>query len=924
MIAGSGSGSGSGSDEMVSFSHGNCTEDKSVFLPYHSFTISKDLPIIVIQLGFIDLNRLNELTDLATATNNTYVSLTNTAFHDMNRNQLIPIYSDNATQTDHVFYDVTPPQLVFFDLNMTSEVLSLTFDEVVRTSTFNVERITLQSFKYVPMVSILNWYQLTGGDISYIDDHIVHVQLTINDLNAIKYLIEIASTLNNTYLTFTSDLVEDMHGNMVTPVVNGQGYRVGCFVEDIIKPTLTQFHLDLDAQLLYLTFSETINVTSFDVTQVTLQDYRTDMMNRTRQLTSESSHSPDPTDTTVIVVTLGYSDINRIKSIEMFATHINDTWIIVTDDLILDMNDNPNVAIINREAQVASNYTKDVTSPYLIEYHIDFINEIMTLHFNEPVNATTISYGLITLQDQIASNHNYTLTGGTAEAFDDALTIVISFNYKDITYLKMHPKLYTSVNDSYITYTSHAFHDTAYNSILPLVNTINATQASSFIYYSPPVFTSVRPRSGRESGGTLLTIIGDNFGPVEGERGSRQVDVLIDFVLSPNTTVISSNTTLEAIAPEAKEEIIGVPVTLTITVDNSSLMINISDEYTYLAPPVITRIYPTIGTIFGGTLVTIYGENFGQSTASGEGPVVSVAIGNETCTNVNVISNYTLTCITPELDDGIYNVSITVDDVTSDYNDTFEYLVPPEITDVNPPSTYKSTPTLVTIYGRQFGPTTLSNDSKPIEVYITSMFNVSECTNVTVTVEDTELTCVMQPNLGPSNITVVVDEIDSNITNVTFFHFDDAGNFSFQFKEFFISETELYGNVTVIRHDYPLFASPANITVLAMGGTALSPFQFIAQNISRWLPYPDDTVDFPIRITARTYEPRRIRKGADDDVFINVRITSIAPMFGEAHVVESTSILTIKAICEAVTHLCIADWDVNENAIIYYRMDELP
>ena len=39
----------------------------------------------------------------------------------------------------------------------------------------------------------------------------------------------------------------------------------------------------------------------------------------------------------------------------------------------------------------------------------------------------------------------------------------------------------------------------------------------------------------------------------------------------------------------------------------------------------------------------------------------------------------------------------------------------------------------------------------------------------------------------------------------------------------------------------------------------------------------------------------------------------------------SRATLTIKAVCQTVTHLCIVDWDtVNDDEVKYYRLDELP
>ena len=133
--------------------------------------------------------------------------MTNEAFKDMNRNQLVPVSDDNATRVTTVIPDSTPPSLVFFDLNMTSEILSLTFNESVDASTLVVQELVVQQAEYVSMVSLVSSYQLVSGAGSSTDDYIVDVQ-------------------QNTYLRFGSGLIRDMNGNSVVEVVNGAGVTV--------------------------------------------------------------------------------------------------------------------------------------------------------------------------------------------------------------------------------------------------------------------------------------------------------------------------------------------------------------------------------------------------------------------------------------------------------------------------------------------------------------------------------------------------------------------------------------------------------------------------------------------------------------------------------------------------------------------------
>ena len=922
--------------------------------PFGSVTESSDAAIIEIQLGTIDLNAIKWFTDLATDIANTFLSLTMLSFRDMNDNYVIDVPSYNATQASDYVDDTTSPRLVFFDLDLNFGVLSLTFDETVNVSSFEVQEIVIQDDEYTFIVSVLLWHQLVGGRIPTNDSTIVNVELDDYDLNRIKKLTDIATDDNNTYIRITSDLVRDMNDNAVEEIINGRAIGVTRFTPDMISPEITEFHLDMNVGILHLTFSETVNASSIDVTLLFIQSARLQVMDRVRQLTEESNNITTAEDCTIISITLGPSDINRIKDIEMLALREEDTYIIAksyindafsgsglflgsgvlsgsehdydNQTFIRDMNGNPLIPIRNGQALQAENFTPDTTSPFLISYHFDFIGEEATLHFNEPINVSTISFDQISLQDGLYSNDSYNLTAGRALAYNDSLTIVIEFDDVDIDNLKLHPSLTTSVEDTHLTFSRYAFFDTATvpNPVVPLIDGVNATQVTTFVYYPTPLFESVRPTAGRASGGTIITVQGGNFGPVPDELGARQVDVLLNNVLAINTTVIVSNYTLTALTPVPDMEVIDTYVQLTVTVDKSALMVNVSNAFRYLPEPIFTRIFPIAGRMIGDTLVTIYGKNFGPSTESDEGPVVLVDIGNSSCSNVTVYNDITLTCRTPELPVGSHDILVTVDEVSVLEVDGFRSLLPPIIESVTPISTFKDDYTNITINGSQFGPTTASGNGKPLRVFLTTEFNISECHNPTVTVHDIEIQCLAEPNLGPANITVIVDEISSMESDVILFYHDNGGKLSFEEPAFFISELSLYADVSLIRHDFPPFESPTTVNVIAYNGSAMDGSHFLATNQSILFPYDVDQVNFTIEIKAGSYLPESIRKGETDDVFVNLMITSVEPLHGTATIGLSKAILTIKAVCQTITHVCIAEWDTVNDDIKFYRLDKLP
>ena len=92
-----------------------------------------------------------------------------------------------------------------------------------------------------------------------------------------------------------------MNGN---EVLEESDVRVGNYISDEINPTLDDFHLDLNRGLLYLSFSETVNVSTFDGSSITIQN---DPM--------DSTVTPSKTQqcmTTTVMFSL-YRSLNKIK-----------------------------------------------------------------------------------------------------------------------------------------------------------------------------------------------------------------------------------------------------------------------------------------------------------------------------------------------------------------------------------------------------------------------------------------------------------------------------------------------------------------------------------------------------------------------------------------------------------------------------------
>ena len=162
--------------------------------------------------------------------------------------------------------------------------------------------------------------------------------------------------------------------------------------------------------------------------------------------------------------------------------------------------------------------------------------------------------------------------------------------------------------------------------------------------------------------------------------------------------------------------------------------ITIQDDITADSHAYITRVFPAIGSQLGSTLLTIYGSSFGPNEY---GPEVIVQVGVSTCDNVTVTNDTVLTCVTSPLDPGTYDIVVTVDEVSATFTDAFRSVIHPTVDTVVPISAYKDTLTYINITGTNFGPTTQSQSSHPVQVRLVSQFNTTECLDPVVLVEDT-------------------------------------------------------------------------------------------------------------------------------------------------------------------------------------------
>ena len=211
----------------------------------------------------------------------------------------------------------------------------------------------------------------------------------------------------------------------------------------------------------------------------------------------------------------------------------------------------------------------------------------------------------------------------------------------------------TVVNSTTITATTPAGTAGAVNVVVTTPGG-TGTGAGLYTYVASPSVTGISPTGGPTAGGTSVTITGANF--------TGATSVTIGGAAATSFTV-NSATQITATTPAGTAGAADVVVTTAV---GSGTGVGL---YTYYGAPTVTGISPSVGTVSGGTAVTITGTGFTGAT--------SVTIGGAAATGVTVVNSTTITATTPAGTAGTANVVVTTPGGTGTGSGLYTYATVP-------------------------------------------------------------------------------------------------------------------------------------------------------------------------------------------------------------------------------------------------------
>ena len=115
-------------------------------------------------------------------------------------------------------------------------------------------------------------HQLTAGSVvTGSHENNITISLTVTDMDELKRK-QIARDAATTWMVLTSNTLLDMFGQSVVALVNGQSaLGVTNYVADTTSPELVSFDVDMTAETITMTFSETVRASTLSAVEMTME-----------------------------------------------------------------------------------------------------------------------------------------------------------------------------------------------------------------------------------------------------------------------------------------------------------------------------------------------------------------------------------------------------------------------------------------------------------------------------------------------------------------------------------------------------------------------------------------------------------------------------------------------------------------------------
>ena len=225
--------------------------------------------ILHIRISKFDEDMIKADVNLANSIDSTFISLTRGVIYDPANNPSQEIDSLNGKIANEFEVERIRPNLLAWDILYSTKTVTLQFSETVNVTSFLPIEISFQNRRNNPS----QIYQLTGGETNSNFGTLIELVLSDYDLNAIKAFEDLLTSVNNSFISITDDVIYDMSSNPILSIPKGSALQVRNFNRDITRPFLVSSSLNLTNRYLLLSFDETVNQSTLAINEIVLSSF---------------------------------------------------------------------------------------------------------------------------------------------------------------------------------------------------------------------------------------------------------------------------------------------------------------------------------------------------------------------------------------------------------------------------------------------------------------------------------------------------------------------------------------------------------------------------------------------------------------------------------------------------------------------------
>jgi hypothetical protein len=181
--------------------------------------------------------------------------------------------NNESAKNGVVLIDITPPEVVQFNIDLTERIIEIEFNEIITISTVDITAITIQSM----LSNDIDTVSITLDDssatlLTTINSEYIYISIGEELFYTFKDTTSgiLATKRDYTYLAVDVDLVKDRRDNIVIAISAASALICNVFIVDNLDPSCRNWNMNMNTDTLDLVFTEPMNIDELDMTSIVL------------------------------------------------------------------------------------------------------------------------------------------------------------------------------------------------------------------------------------------------------------------------------------------------------------------------------------------------------------------------------------------------------------------------------------------------------------------------------------------------------------------------------------------------------------------------------------------------------------------------------------------------------------------------------